>query len=349
VAKAPRSPRRIDFRSDTVTQPTDAMRKAMAEAEVGDDLYGEDPTVQRLQERAAKLVGMEAALFVPSGTMGNQIAVWVHTQRQGAVLTDRYSHVAYYEGDGASRLSGVGVKVLDSANGEFGEAEMAPFFLPRDPHFSPVKMVSAEDTHQFFGGRPWDPARLKAAAEAAHRRGAKFHVDGARIFNAAVAQGTTASRLLKGADSVMFCLSKGLSAPVGSLICGSEEFVEEAAFARKLLGGGMRQSGHLAAAGLVALKTGIDRLADDHANAAKLGKGLADLPGCRLAFPVATNMVMLEVAKPLGVKGLVAKAAKAGVLCGARVDDDVVRFVTHRNVATADVQETLERLETALG
>lgn len=341
--------RRIDFRSDTVTQPTDAMRMAMAEAEVGDDLYGEDPTVQRLQEAAARAVGMEAALFVPSGTMGNQVAVWVNTQRQGAVLTDRYSHVAYYEADGASRLSGVGVKVMDPPSGDFGAAELAPFFLPRDPHFSPIRMVAAEDTHQYFGGRPWPLPRLKEAREAAQERGARFHIDGARVFNAAVAQGTTADRLCRGADSVMFCLSKGLSAPVGSLVCGSAEFVAEAHFARKLLGGGMRQSGHLAAAGLVALRTGIDRLADDHANAKRLAKGLADLPGCAVAYPVATNMVMLQVAKPLGVNGFIAKAREAGVLCGARVDDDVVRFVTHRNVSRADVDAALERLSSFAG
>ena len=343
MAKA-KPQRALDFRSDTLTQPTDAMRKAMAEAEVGDDLWGEDPTVKRLQERAAKLVGMEAALFVPSGTMGNQVAVWVHTERKGAVLADRYSHIAYYEGDGASRLAGVGIKVLDT-RGDFGAAEMAPFFLPRDPHFSAVKLVAVEDTHQYYGGRCWPQARLKEAREAAHAKGARFHIDGARIFNAAVAQKTTADRLCRGADSVMFCLSKGLSAPVGSLVCGSREFIDEAAFARKLFGGGMRQSGHLAAAGLVAFDTGIDRLAEDHANARLLAKGLADLPGCKVAYPVETNMVMLDVAAPIGVKGFVERAAKAGVLCGARVDDDVVRFVTHRNVTKADVAETLERLE----
>jgi len=345
----PAGPRAIDFRSDTLTQPTDAMRKAMADAEVGDDLYGEDPTVQRLQEAAAKAVGMEAALFVPSGTMGNQIAVWVNTERKGAVLTDRYSHVAYYEADGASRLSGVGVKVFDTAAGDFGADELAPFFLPRDPHFAPILMVAAEDTHQYFGGRPWPLARLKAAREAAQERGARFHIDGARVFNAAVAQATTADRICKGADSVMFCLSKGLSAPVGSLICGSEEFVAEAHFARKLLGGGMRQSGHLAAAGLLGLRTGIDRLADDHANAKRLAKGLADLPGCKVAYKVETNMVMLDVAKPLGVNGFIARAKAAGVLCGARVDDDLVRFVTHRNVSRADVDEALERLSASVG
>ncbi len=325
------------------------MRHAMATAEVGDDLYGEDPTVNRLQERAAKLVGMEAALFVPSGTMGNQAAVWVHSERKGSVLTDRYSHIAYYEADGASRLSGVGVKVMDTRSGDFGADEMAPFFLSSDPHFAPVKLVTAEDTHQYFSGRCWPQARLKAACEAAHDKGARFHIDGARIFNAAVAQRTTADRLCKGADSVMFCLSKGLSAPVGSLICGSTEFVEQAKFARKLFGGGMRQSGHLAAAGLVALQTGIDRLADDHANAKQLAKGLDGLAGCKVAYEVETNMVMLDVPRRLGgVKGVIAKARDVGVLCGARVEDDLVRFVTHRGVPKADVREALERLEDLL-
>ena len=343
-------PRPIDFRSDTLTQPTDAMRRAMAEAEVGDDLYGEDPTTNRLQEVAAKKVGMEAALFVPSGTMGNQIAVLVHSERRKAVLADRHSHIAYYEADGAARLAGVGLRAIDThaTDGEFGPDEMAPHFLGRDPHFAPIGVVAAENTHQFYNGRCWRPAALKAVRDEAHDRKAKFHVDGARIFNAAVAQGTTADRLCSGADSVMFCLSKGLSAPVGSLICGSEEFVEEARFARKLLGGGMRQDGHLAAAGLVALDTGIARLAEDHANAKRLAEGLARLPGCTIPMPVETNMVMVAVAKPLGVAGFIKKAKAAGVLCGARVEDDLVRFVTHRNVSSKDVKLALERLEEML-
>lgn len=342
------TPRPLDFRSDTLTQPTDAMRKAMAEAEVGDDLYGEDPTTAKLQTRAAKLVGMEAALFVPSGVMGNQIAMWVHSGRKGSVLADRTSHISLYEADGVSRLAGVGLKPIDT-QGDFGPEEMAPFFLASDPHFAPIGVVTAENTQQFYGGRCWPQDRLKAARTFAQGKGARFHIDGARVFNAAVAQSTTADRLCRGADSVMFCLSKGLSAPVGSMICGSEEFVEEARYVRKLLGGGMRQSGHLAAAGLVALDTGIDRLADDHANAKLLAKGLAHLPGCKVAFPVATNMVMVQVAKPLGVPGFIAKARKAGVLCGARVEDDLVRFVTHRNVSSKDVKLALERLEEMLG
>ena len=340
----------VDLRSDTVTRPTPEMRRAMAEAEVGDDLYGEDPTVDRLQERAAKLLGMEAAMFVPSGTMGNQAAVWVHSERKGSVLTDRYSHIAYYEADGASRLSGVGVKVMDTTDGTFGDEDIAPFFLSSDPHFAPVKLVTVEDTHQYFSGRCWPVDRLKAAREAAHQRGARFHVDGARLFNAAVAQKTTADRLVKGADSVMFCLSKGLSAPVGSLLCGSKEFVEQAKFARKLLGGGMRQSGHLAAAGLVALDSGIERLAEDHANARQLAKGLEGLGGCKVAYPVETNMVMLQVPRKLGgVTGFIAQAREAGVLCGARVETDLVRFVTHRNTSSADVGEALERLTARWG
>ena len=324
------------------------MRKAMAEAEVGDDLYGEDPTTAKLQSSAAKLVGMEDALFVPSGVMGNQIAMWVHSGRKGSVLADRTSHISLYEADGVSRLAGVGLKPMDT-QGDFGPKELAPFFLASDPHFAPIGVVTAENTQQFYGGRCWPQGRLKAARTFAQGKGARFHIDGARVFNAAVAQATTADRLCRGADSVMFCLSKGLSAPVGSMICGSEEFVEEARYVRKLLGGGMRQSGHLAAAGLVALDTGIDRLADDHANAKLLAKGLADLPGCKVAFPVETNMVMVHVAKPLGVTGFIAKARKAGVLCGARVEDDLVRFVTHRNVSSKDVKLALERIEDMLG
>jgi threonine aldolase len=345
------TPRTLDFRSDTVTQPTDAMRKAMAEAEVGDDLYGEDPTVARLQERAAKLLGMEAAMFVPSGTMGNQIAVWMHTQRRGAVLAEEYSHIAYYEGGAASLLSGAMVKTIHSpADGTFTPAQMAEDLdAPRDFHFQDIRLVAVEDTYQFAGGTCWPLDKLAAVRDAAHRKGVRFHIDGARIFNAAIAQGVPASKLCKGTDSVMFCVSKGLSAPVGSLLCGSRAFVEEAKTVRKALGGGMRQSGHLAAAGLVALDTGIERLADDHANAKRLAKGLADLPGVKTLGRVETNMVMVDVSGTKGgPAGFVAGTKKAGVLCGERGKDGIVRFVTHRNVSGEDVALALERLEDLL-
>lgn len=324
------------------------MRKAMAEAEVGDDLYGEDPTTARLQERAAKLLGMEAALLLPSGTMGNQVAVWMHTQRRGGVLAEEFSHIAYYEGGAASLLSGASVKTIRSPGGDgtFGPDEMAEdLAYPRDMHFQDVRLVAVEDTYQYAGGTCWPMERLTAVRDYAHEHGVAVHMDGARLFNAAVAQGVAAAKLCRGLDSVMFCVSKGLSAPVGSLLCGTREFIEEAKVVRKALGGGMRQSGHLAAAGLVALDTGIDRLADDHANAKLLAKGLATLPGVKVVGRVETNMVMVDVSRRKGKHAaFIAAAKQAGVLCGERGKDGIVRFVTHRNVSRADVGEALERL-----
>jgi threonine aldolase len=346
VARAPSAARLLDFRSDTVTQPTEAMRKAMAEAEVGDDVYGEDPTVLRLQQRAAKMVGCEAALFVPTGTMGNQVAVWVHSGRSGAVVCEENCHISLYEGGASALLSNVSLKTLPSTDGTFTPDAVSRFFLPRDPHFSQVRAVAIENTHNYSGGRTWSVAQTQAMRDATQGKGARLHIDGARIFNAAIARRTTAAKLCEGADSVMFCLSKGLSAPVGSLVCGSAEFVGQARFARKVLGGGMRQAGHLAAAGLVALRTCVERLADDHANARLLAKGLAGLHGVRVdPKAVETNMVMADVSGTgLGAAGFIAAAKKTGILCGSRGADPVVRFVTHRNTSTADCREALERL-----
>jgi threonine aldolase len=343
--------RLLDFRSDTLTQPTDAMRKAMAEAEVGDDVYGEDPTVNRLQERAAKLLGMEAALFVPTGTMGNQVAVWTHTGRGGQMVAEESCHIALYEGGGAALLSNVLLRTVRSDDGAFAPADIERFFGPDDPHFAQTRLVAVEDTHNYSGGLCWGKDRLHAVRDLARRRKAAFHVDGARIFNAAVATRTPAAKLVEGADSVMVCLSKGLSAPVGSLLLGSEAFIEKAHVARKTLGGGMRQAGHLAAAGLVALDTGIERLAEDHANAKALAKGLADLPGLAVDLSrVQTNMVMADVTDTgMTSERFIARAKKAGVLCLNRDAGPVVRFVTHRNVSRADVDLALERLEDLLG
>jgi threonine aldolase len=322
------------------------MRHAMAMAEVGDDVYGEDPTVIRLQEKAARLVGQEAALFVPTGTMGNQVAVWVHSGRNGAIVCEETCHISLYEGGAAALLSNVSLKTVASPGGTFAPADIQRYFLPRDPHFSQVKAVAIENTHNFSGGRTWSAQQTKAIADVAHAKGAKLHLDGARIFNAAIARKTTAAALCKPADSVMVCLSKGLSAPVGSLICGSAEFVEQARFVRKVLGGGMRQAGHLAAAGLVALDTSIDRLADDHKNAKLLAKGLGELPGIEVDLgAVETNMVMADIsATGKDTPAFIAACRAQGVLIGARGADPVVRFVTHRNVSTADCKLALERV-----
>src|SRR5688572_17483484 len=216
------------------------MRKAMAEAEVGDDVYGEDPTVNRLQEVAAKRLGMEAALFVPTGTMGNQLAVWVHSGRGGQMVCEETCHIALYEGGGAALLSNVLLRCTRSGDGAFAPADIERFFGPEDPHFAQTRLVAIEDTHNYSGGLCWGRKRIAAIRDFTHERKAKLHVDGARIFNAAIATKTPAARLVEGADSVMLCLSKGLSAPVGSLLCGPEEVIRKAHVARKTLGGGMR-------------------------------------------------------------------------------------------------------------
>ncbi|HLF16922.1 MAG TPA: GntG family PLP-dependent aldolase [Candidatus Thermoplasmatota archaeon] len=340
----------IDLRSDTVTQPTPAMRKAMADAEVGDDVFGEDPTVNRLQDEAARRMGMEAALFVPTGTMGNQAAVWVHSGRRGQVVCDENCHLALYEGGASALLSNVMLRTLATADGTFGPDEMLRHFTPEDPHFAPTRLVSIENTHNWSGGLCWSRAKTRAVIEAAHARNVPVHIDGARIFNAAIAERTTAARLVEGADSVMFCVSKGLSAPVGSILCGSEAFIRDAHAARKVLGGGMRQAGILAAAGLVALKTMVERLADDHANAKALAKGLAGIPRLAVdASRVKTNMVLADVTKTgMDAERFCAAMKKAGVLCLPRDSGNHVRFVTHRHISAADVKEAAGRVAKAL-
>ena len=340
----------LDFRSDTLTQPTDAMRKAMAEAEVGDDVYGEDPTVKRLEGRAAKMLGKQAALFVPTGTMGNQIAVWTHSGRRGQMVCEENCHIALYEGGGAALLSNVLLRTVRSGDGTFTPDDMARFFGPDDPHFAPTRLVAIENTHNYSGGLCWSAQQTKAVADATHDRGAKLHLDGARLFNAAVAQKTTAAKLAQGADSVMVCVSKGLSAPVGSLVAGDEDFIHEAHTARKILGGGMRQAGHLAAAGLVALDTMVARLADDHANAKALAKGLAGLDGLALDLQrTQTNMVLADVSGTgLTSARFIAAAKELGVLCLGRDAGPMVRFVTHRHIAKADVQDAVGRIAVLL-
>jgi threonine aldolase len=344
--EADRRPRPLDFRSDTVTQPTEAMRRAMAEAEVGDDVYGEDPTVRRLEQEAARLLGMEAAILMPTGTMANQAAVWVHTGRGGAVVCEETCHLSLYEGGAAALLSNATLKTVAGRNGVFGPADIARHFLPRDPHFSQVRLVAIENTHNWSGGRTWGVDETRAVVEAAHGRGVPVHVDGARIFNAATALGVGADRLCAGADSAMFSLSKGLSAPVGSLLCGSRAFVEEARFARKVLGGGMRQAGHIAAAGLVALRDGIPRLAEDHRNARRLAEGLAQVPGLRVDLgAVETNMVMADVSGTgMGSAQYLEAMRRVGVLGNVRDAGPMVRFVTHRNLSADDCGEAVERL-----
>ncbi len=334
----------IDFRSDTVTRPTAAMRQAMAEAPVGDDVMGDDPTVNRLEEVAAQMLGMEAAIYVPSGTMGNQIATWLHTGRQGQIVCESRCHIALYEGGAASLLSGAHLRTVDGTAGVFTPEQMQEWVYPDDPHFAQTKLVSIENTHNWSGGRIWPQDAVHAVRDAAHDAGAAFHIDGARIFNAAIAQGTTADRLVAGADSVMVCLSKGLGAPVGSVLAGTEEFIHEARRVRKALGGGMRQAGIIAAAGLYALEHHVERLADDHALARRLATEL-DTIGLPTVAPVETNMVVVDTSST-GMAGpaFCDAATAAGVGCLPRDNGPTARFVTHIDVGPGHVEPAIDAL-----
>ncbi len=337
----------LDFRSDTVTRPTPSMRAAMVAAPVGDDVMGEDPTIRELERLMAERLGMEESLFVPSGTMGNQIAVWVHTGRQGQVVCESRCHIALYEGGGAGLVSGATVRTVEGKNGVFTPEQVEDWVYPDDPHFAQTRMVAIENTHNWSGGRLWGQRAYEQVRDATHAAGAKFHVDGARIFNAEVASGRSAAQLLDGADSAMVCLSKGLGAPVGSMLAGSSDFIHQARRVRKVLGGGMRQAGIIASAGIYALEHNVARLADDHALARALATGLDSIDGITVdAATVETNMVLADVSA-LGMNGPdFCDAVKGiGIGCLPRDNGPMARFVTHLDVTQAQVDEALIRLQ----
>lgn len=343
----------IDLRSDTVTRPDAAMRKAMAEAVVGDDVFGEDPTVAVLEAEAAAALGKEAAVFVPTGTMGNQIALHLHGRPGDEVICDAASHIVLYEMGGLGALSGKIPRTLPSPDGMLDPAAVDAAVALDIPYRSRTGLIAAENTVNMAGGTIYRRPRLDALVALARRHGLPLHLDGARLWNAAVALGTTPAALAEGFDSVMFCLSKGLGAPVGSLLCGSRAFIHEARRVRKMFGGGMRQVGVLAAAGLVALREGPARLAEDHENARRLAQALAELPGIELDLgTVETNIVIFKItaeffpreerAPELAAKFL-ARLKEAGVL-GVPVSRDRVRLVTHRDAPRAAVDEVIGRV-----
>lgn len=340
----------IDLRSDTVTRPTPAMRRAMAEAEVGDDVYGEDPTVNRLQERAAELFEKEAALFVPTGSMGNQIAVKLHTRPGTEVVIEERGHIYNYEMAAMSAVSGALARPVRSVDGSgilkweeieaVVHAAAAPYYVAR------TGLVALENSHNLAGGAVLTRERTEEICDSAHALGISVHLDGARIFNAAVARGETVAALARPADSVMFCLSKGLGAPVGSMLLGARDFIAEARRWRKLLGGGMRQAGVLAAAGLVALEESPPRLAEDHANARRLAEGVAELPGVKIdPERVQTNIVIFDVAATgLAADEICARLRDAhGVLASGFGNS--IRMVTHYDVSRGDIERALEGLK----
>jgi threonine aldolase len=331
----------IDLRSDTVTQPTPEMRKAMISAPLGDDVYGDDPTVKRLEATAAARLGKEAAVFVPSGTMGNLLGIAVNARLGEELIADATSHVFLYEGAGAAAIAGVQIQPVHTAAGIMSAEQINAVVRPRDDYHDPLSAaLFIEDTHNGHGGVVWPLDALEAAAAAGRAHQMRVHLDGARIFNAAVAQGVDVATIAACADTVTFCLSKGLACPAGSLFCGSADAVDQARRWRKRLGGGMRQTGVLAAAGIVALDKMVDRLAEDHANARTLAEGLAEMPGieCDLSR-VQTNLVYFEV-KSMGAAAFEDECRVRHVLGGA-VGVHRFRFVTHYGIEPADIQETL--------
>ncbi len=338
----------IDLRSDTVTQPTEAMRRAIRDAELGDDVFEDDPTVKRLEEMAARLLGKEAALFMPSGTMANLVAVLTHTRRGDEVIVGDESHILHYEVGGASALGGVLLRTVpNDRRGRLRAEDVAAVIRPEDIHFPRTALLCLENTHNRCGGTALSPDDLAPVVAVARRHGIPIHLDGARIFNAAVALGVPTAELARDVDSVMFCLSKGLSAPVGSLLCGPRAFIARARRVRKMLGGGMRQVGAVAAAGIVALETMIDRLAEDHANARYLAERLAKLPRVEIdPAAVETNIVVFTLRAGTADE-LLPRLAQAGVLA-TNFGPRRIRLVTHHGIERRHIDEAVARLSRVL-
>jgi threonine aldolase len=341
-----------DFRSDTVTRPTPAMRKAMAEAEVGDDVYGEDPTVRRLEERTAERLGMEAALFVPTGSMGNQVSLRVHGRSGTEVILEAKSHIFHYEMGAMAALSGLLPRPVAAERGQVTRALVEPWIRPESTYYLPrTSAVALENTHNFAGGAVLRRERVDEVLALAKERGLRVHLDGARLWNAAAALEVPEASLAAGLDSVMVCFSKGLRAPVGSAVAGSKEFVAEARRVRKLFGGGMRQAGVIAAAALVGLENERARLPLDHRRAKRLAEALAEIPGVSLdPSTVETNIVILTVEREVfgEAAALVAKLSEKGVLAGV-AGPDAVRLVTHADVGDLDVNRAIEAFRALAG
>ena len=338
----------IDLRSDTVTKPTAAMRAAMAAAEVGDDVYGEDPTVNRLEQRAAEVFGREAAIFVPTGTMGNQIAIRLHTQHGQEVICEARSHVLDWEMAMVAAFSGCVPRTVTGMRGVLTWAEISKAIAPKIYYRAATGLVSLENSHNMAGGTVTPVAVLEEIWAGAREAGLPTHLDGARVFNAAVALGVSVAELTSGFDTVMCCLSKGLGAPVGSMLLGSREVIAKARVFRKALGGGMRQAGVLAAAGLIALEEMPRRLGEDHANARMMAEAVAGCAGVEIDLEsVQTNIVLFKL-RDGGAAALVAGLKAGGVLCSA-IGPDAVRLVTHYDVDRAACEEGADLLVAALG
>ena len=340
----------IDLRSDTVTRPSEKMRAAMAAAEVGDDVFGEDPTVIRLQERSAEIFEKEAALFVPTGSMGNEIAVKLHTKPGQEIIIEERGHVLNYELGAAAIISGVTIRAVRSidGSGHLTWPEIEPALHIDSPYWvAPTALICLENTHNFAGGSVMTAADCTEVCSKAHEVGLPVHMDGARIFNASAVLGTSVADLTRDCDSVMFTLSKGLGAPVGSILLGTRDFITEARTWRKRLGGGMRQIGILAAAGLIALEDGPKRLHEDHDNARALASGVAEIPGIAIdPSTVQTNIVIFDVSAT-GIKsGEICSRLKENGVLAIGISDTQVRMVTHLDVSREDVHSAVAILGT---
>lgn len=337
---------RIDLRSDTVTKPTEDMIKAMAEADVGDDVYGEDPTVNRLEQIAAEMLGKEAALFVTSGTQGNQVAVLTHCVNGDEVIMEAESHIFYYEGGAMAALAGVQTRTISGQRGALDAGQVERAIRDKNIHYPRTRLICLENTHNRAGGAVITPEQMEAVYQVAHQYQIPVHLDGARLFNAAVALGRDVREFARYTDSVQICLSKGLSAPMGSLLAGTKDFIEEARWWRKKLGGGMRQAGYMAAPGIIALTEMVERLAEDHRRAADLAEGFAKI-GLGVVL-VETNIVLVHTEHfALTAAEFVAKLGEQGIVVGT-FDEYVVRFTLHRHISDNDVKLTLEAVERIL-
>ncbi len=339
----------MDFRSDTVTKPTEEMRQAMATAQVGDDVYGEDPTVNRLEELAAEKLGKEAALFVTSGTQGNQIAVLTHCRAGDEVLLEAESHIFLYEGGAASALAGVQTRPLSGNRGAMDPIQVKKALRGEDIHYPYSGLICLENTHNKSGGKIVPLENMRAIYEIAREKRVPVHLDGARLFNAAVGIGQPVTAFTQYADTVQVCLSKGLSAPIGSVLAGSQSFIREARKWRKRLGGGLRQVGVIAAPGIIALERMVERLAEDHAHARMLAEGLAAIQGLEVDIEgVETNIVLCDIKGTNLSNEEFLERLKAEHVLAVPFDEGIIRFVTHREITESAVQDALKGIQKAL-
>ena len=339
----------IDLRSDTVTTPTPEMRRAMAEAEVGDDVYGEDPTVNLLEQRAAEITGKEAALFVPTGTMGNTIAVKLLTEHGQEVICDSRAHILDYELSMTAWFSGCLIRAIPTEDGILEWSQIRPLVKPVHPHYAPTGAIEIENTHNMGGGTVYSLAAIRDIADGAHELGVKVHMDGARVFNAAAALRVPVEDIVAPVDTVMFCLSKALGAPAGSMVAGAAALIDKGRLLRKRLGGGMRQAGVLAAAGLIALEETPARLGEDHANARFFAEGVARIPGVEMdPRKVATNIVVFDIGATGLTSGELSRRLKQrGVLING-IGQSHMRAVTHYDVTRAECAQAVETLAEAV-